>query len=217
MLVSGVGYVLRTYHMEYIISVDSNIRPVTAVKKHIGRVGVTENSESGKIIDVHESVDYYALGKIMYYMVSGGTRIPRESHRNNEYKHIFEINHKYFMLGKLLDNLICLFDKRINKAEKIQSNVSNTLYEKFAGEKLANPDEKFNPSDVIDDNLPQRRLVFAGNSSNSWFVCYEHGGYGLHCHLIIFSIERTSIFTINPSLLVRVDYPHNGNTFAHHQ
>ncbi len=84
--------------------------------------------------------------------------------------------------------------RTINKAEKIQSNILNTLYEKFAGEKLANPDEKFNPSDVIfDDNIPQRRLVFAGNSSDSWFVCYEHGGRGLHCHLIIFSIEKEKV------------------------
>lgn len=82
----------------------------------------------------------------------------------------------------------------VYKTEEIQSNILNALYEKFAGKKIANPDEEFNPTDVIyDENIPQRRLVFAGSSSNSWFVCYEHGGYGYHCHLIIFSTEKEKV------------------------
>jgi hypothetical protein len=51
---------------------------------------------------------------------------------------------------------------------------------------MANPNEGFNAMDVM-DGKPSRRLILAGHYSKCDFVCYEHGGYGYHLHLLIFT------------------------------
>jgi hypothetical protein len=53
--------------------------------------------------------------------------------------------------------------------------------------RLANPEERFNSTDIIDTRYPMRRLVLAGVESRSWFVSYEHGGRGYHRHLVVFT------------------------------
>jgi len=89
----------------------------------------------------------------------------------------------------------------VYKAGEIPKNVRNALFEKLNGEKIAETNEQFNAGCVIrDPKVPRRRLVFAGNSNNSCFVCYEHGGIGLHCHLIIFSVDKEKVqITFNGS------------------
>ncbi len=87
----------------------------------------------------------------------------------------------------------------VHKVEEIPKNIQKLFFRKITNQKLANPDEEFNSTDlIIDPNVPRRRLVFAGNSASSSFVCYEHGGRGLHCHLVIFSVDRkTAQITFN--------------------
>jgi hypothetical protein len=53
--------------------------------------------------------------------------------------------------------------------------------------RLANPGERFNSSCSVDTRYPRRRLVLAGIDSRSWFVSYEHGGRGIHWHLVVFT------------------------------
>ena len=44
---------------------------------------------------------------------------------------------------------------------------------------LANPGEKYQVTDVIDEpGLPFRRLIFAGVNGKKWLIHYEHGGIG---------------------------------------
>jgi len=87
----------------------------------------------------------------------------------------------------------------VYKTEEIPKNVQNILLKRFSEHELinpnlANPNEEFNATDFIEDpNIPRRRLVFAGLSSDSWFVCYEHGGRGKHCHLVIFSVKESRV------------------------
>jgi len=52
---------------------------------------------------------------------------------------------------------------------------------------LANPSEKYQVTDVIDDpKLPWRRMVIAGNCDGNWFVHYEQGGIGHSYALVLF-------------------------------
>jgi hypothetical protein len=87
----------------------------------------------------------------------------------------------------------------VYKTEEIPKNVQNILLKRFSERELinpnlANPNEEFNATDFIEDpNIPRRRLVFAGLSPDSWFVCYEHGGRGKHCHLVIFSVKENRV------------------------
>jgi len=62
---------------------------------------------------------------------------------------------------------------------------------------MANPGEKFEATDVIDDSsLPQRRLIFAGVSSDRCFIHYERGGRG-HSYIIVF-FKVTSAKSMEP-------------------
>jgi hypothetical protein len=54
---------------------------------------------------------------------------------------------------------------------------------------MVNPNEGFDATDVVTGKA-SRRLIVAGHSSKCDFVCYEHGGYGYHLHLVIFSDEN---------------------------
>ena len=42
-------------------------------------------------------------------------------------------------------------------------------------------------TDVISDNLPQRRLTRVEHIGAEWHIEYEHGGRGKHSHNVIFS------------------------------
>ena len=51
--------------------------------------------------------------------------------------------------------------------------------------RLADRDAPFQSTDVVTQHgLPWRRLVLAAASGDTWFIHYEHGGEGLHSHLV---------------------------------
>ena len=54
---------------------------------------------------------------------------------------------------------------------------------------LANPGTRFNATDVIEQDLPRRRLVLAGTCGNRWFVQYERGGIGLSVMVMVLNSE----------------------------
>ena len=55
---------------------------------------------------------------------------------------------------------------------------------------VAAPDEPFNPGDVSygGDTTPSRRFLRGLRSGFYWFIWYEHGGFGLHRHVLTYSI-----------------------------
>jgi mono/diheme cytochrome c family protein len=56
--------------------------------------------------------------------------------------------------------------------------------------KMANPGEKFQVTDVIDEpGLPIRRLIFAGISKDRYFIHYEKGGIAHTFHLAVFDVS----------------------------
>src|ERR1700730_15666878 len=62
---------------------------------------------------------------------------------------------------------------------------------------MANPGEKFQLGDVIDEpGLPWRRLLFAGISKDKYFIHYEKGGRAHSYHVAVFAIgpERKVMF-----------------------
>ena len=61
-----------------------------------------------------------------------------------------------------------------------------TQVEPFA---LANPGTRFNVTDVIEPDLPSRRLVFAGVCENRWLIQYEKGGIGYSVEVLVLRLE----------------------------
>jgi hypothetical protein len=55
---------------------------------------------------------------------------------------------------------------------------------------MANPGEKYQEADVIvEPGLPFQRLLFAGISSDKYFLHYETGGIGHSYHVAVFSVD----------------------------
>jgi mono/diheme cytochrome c family protein len=55
---------------------------------------------------------------------------------------------------------------------------------------MANPGEKFQVTDVVDEpGLAWRRLIFAGISKDRYFTHYEKGGIAHSSHIAIFSVD----------------------------
>lgn len=76
----------------------------------------------------------------------------------------------------------------VMRLESLPVDLRHALDQVIRGERIANPEEQFEATDVIHyKSLPRRRLIFAGVSRKVSFVHYEHGGRGLHQHLLIFA------------------------------
>ena len=52
--------------------------------------------------------------------------------------------------------------------------------------KLASKFEEFNATDVILVNAPRRRIIDYVTTNSTTYLWYEHGGIGLHQHLVSF-------------------------------
>jgi hypothetical protein len=48
----------------------------------------------------------------------------------------------------------------------------------------------WNYSDVL-NGLPQRHLTKTEQKGSRWIIQYEHGGYGLHVHTVVFELKPT--------------------------
>ncbi len=76
------------------------------------RVFMAPELETGDNSNVKPAVDVYSLGKVIYYMFSGGVLLPRERHREEQYN-LFKSGGRQRLLGLLLDEMICLENDRI--------------------------------------------------------------------------------------------------------
>jgi hypothetical protein len=74
--------------------------------------------ESGGQLEVGPSADLYSLGKVIYFMISGGVILPRESHRERVYV-LHSKGGGYELLWLLLDRLICSADGRMTSAAQV--------------------------------------------------------------------------------------------------
>jgi len=54
--------------------------------------------------------------------------------------------------------------------------------------RMANPGEKFEATDnILDETLPERRLLWAARLPNYYLLHYEHGGFAFHEHVVLVS------------------------------
>jgi hypothetical protein len=77
----------------------------------------------------------------------------------------------------------------VTTVEALPDGVKARLARLFKQEKLelANPDQKFNASDV---GRPGRRLIFAGVSKDKCFIHYERGGIAHMYLVVVFEIDK---------------------------
>lgn len=55
---------------------------------------------------------------------------------------------------------------------------------------MAEPDESFNPTDVVDPRYPMRRLIVIWNRGNRWVVATELGGVAYSDPIFLYKLDR---------------------------
>lgn len=61
------------------------------------------------------------------------------------------------------------------------------------GFRIANPDQPYNATDVIIQNLPGRKLTFLAKSDNILVMRYNIGGIGVSSHLVLIKYNKRKI------------------------
>ncbi len=69
--------------------------------------------EHGGTLQVRPSADVYSLGKLIYYMVSGGVVVPREQLFEPPYAAVFAAGGRYHLLNLLLRKMVCNVSTRL--------------------------------------------------------------------------------------------------------
>jgi hypothetical protein len=80
--------------------------------------------EDGGQLDVSPAVDVYSLGKVIYFMLSGGVVLPRERLHESEYASIFATGERQRLFGMLLSRMICSLPRRLQTMDEVLVQLS---------------------------------------------------------------------------------------------
>ena len=75
--------------------------------------------EDGGHLDVTAAADVYSLGKVIYYMLSGGVVIPRENLERAKHGDWFKHGERRRLMKILLGKMICSLEQRIKTMEEV--------------------------------------------------------------------------------------------------
>jgi len=92
----------------------------TEVGEVVGPVRFTAPElESGGPLDVTRAADIYSLGKLIYYIFSGGVTIPREAIDDSRSDEVFGSGERQLRLRILLEQMICERSKRLQSISEV--------------------------------------------------------------------------------------------------
>lgn len=80
--------------------------------------------EQGGHLEVTAAADVYSLGKVIFYMLSGGTIVPRERLHEASYAAVFAEGERHRLLHHLLSRMICALDGRISSMADIITEIT---------------------------------------------------------------------------------------------
>src|SRR5712692_733298 len=83
--------------------------------------------ESGGQLNVTPSADIYSLGKVIYFMVTGGRVLPRERLHAEAYSQIFNKGARYHVLDLLLSKMICPPQSRLQDMREVEQEIQKIV------------------------------------------------------------------------------------------
>lgn len=93
---------------------------ITPADEVVGpRAFLAPELEDGGKLDVTPAADVYSLGKVIYFMYSGGMIMPREKLHEDYSARILNTGERPRLLGSLLRQMICLIESRIQSMDNI--------------------------------------------------------------------------------------------------
>ncbi len=105
------------------------------------------------------------------------------------------------------DNMI-VFYKKNNIPKVLKKNLSEKFEDNF---RIANPNKSYQKTDVNNNFLPSRQMLFLIKNNNYYFFVFRQGGRGLSTYFVfseIFnnSINNMNIFNINNDIMTVEDF-----------
>ncbi|MGQ0581326.1 MAG: serine/threonine protein kinase [Reyranella sp.] len=79
--------------------------------------------EGGGKLDIGPAADVYSLGKLIYYMFSGGVIIPREQISEDKYRRILGEGQRSHLFGQLLDRMVCPQNHRLPDMVSVEREI----------------------------------------------------------------------------------------------
>jgi len=137
---------------------------------------------------------------IIFFIISfsfyGCKKNGNEPKKNGNYKFVIDQQKilKNENLPKLIDKLKISQLQTINDVNRIPTQVLNFLNGVDNEFSIANPNDKWNATDVIaDKNLPHRKLLYFGNGKNIALLTYNLGGIGMSTKILIFEFDKEKV------------------------
>jgi serine/threonine protein kinase len=97
---------------------------VTFDREVVGpRVFMAPELEAGGKLGVTAAADIYSLGKVIFYMITGGTLLPRERLSEPGFREAFPRGERYDLLHMLLDQMICEWPQRIQEISEVEERL----------------------------------------------------------------------------------------------
>jgi hypothetical protein len=83
-----------------------------------------ELEEGGGNLDVTPAVDVYSLGKVIYFMLSGGRELPRERLDEPQFAAVFQGGERHRLVQLLLRRMISPLDQRIRTMDEVLQEIT---------------------------------------------------------------------------------------------
>ena len=80
-------------------------------------------TERGGPLEVTAAADIYSLGKLIFYMVSGGIVLPREDLDHDRYSEVLSKGGRFHLLDLMLRRMICKREARMQAMEEVENNI----------------------------------------------------------------------------------------------
>lgn len=101
---------------------------LTDVNEVVGPRGFTAPElEAGGPVPITPAADLYSLGKVIFYMLSGGGRIEREELRSPSFTSVFSQGQRFALLRTLLTRLIALPNVRMQTASEVSEELRRII------------------------------------------------------------------------------------------
>jgi serine/threonine protein kinase len=101
---------------------------ITPLDEAVGpRAFMAPEMEGGRAIDVRPTADVYSLGKLIYYMISGGKVLPREAIHEEQYSKIFANSGRQHLLKMLLGKMICVEELRLKTMPEVIAELNQIV------------------------------------------------------------------------------------------
>ena len=105
------------------------------------------------------------------------------------------------------DNMI-VFYKKNNIPKVLKKNLSEKFEDNF---RIANPNKSYQKTDVNNNFLPSRQMLFLIKNNNYYFFVFRQGGRGLSTYFVFSeilnnSINNMNIFNINNDITTVEDF-----------